>query len=329
MILYEFNNNWEDLILWLLPKNEFYTVLFWNKHLSYRWFSEEYDISKVLDFLKINKLEFNIINFNDKYLNKFNILVYGKEKKDINLFSLFYEKQSKIITYKDFSDFINKNWFQDIKIDFSWLDLYYFSYIWWILLWYPKCCINYHLSIIWTYKKHDNWVYDSIPHILGNTNTDINFLLNTLFHFWWRWYVHWLNNNDNIFTESLSFINHQPCSYDCQESQKIAYKNFQIFKKVDPEYFKNLLNKINKNYLYFDYNNWIAIDIDLTEDINNLVVSYWIITDEKLEEFFKITKKISKISNSILLYNDNLEVIKKIEITDYKWSWPFFIKFKK
>lgn len=326
MLSYEFRCN-NDLILWLFPKNEFYSVLFWSKLLSYRWYPDKCDIDYISNQLSLKyNLSFKKLDFENNYWKKFKILIYWKDKRLLSFFVYYYENNTNEINKEDFYLLLKKFWILDKRTLFTWLSKFNYSSVWGVLLWYPKCCIKYHTNIIWTLKINDWWIYDSIWYIINNTKKQPYNILNTIFHLWWRGYVQSINNNDNIFTESLSFINHQPCSYRCIESYNIALKNLQIFKKVDKEYFLWIFKKVNKNFIYFNTENWLALEFsDLSKE--EYIISYWIINDVHLEKEFKYVEKILIKDKKIYLQNKNWVLIGKISL--WKNSFPYFIKFIK
>jgi len=316
--------NPDDLLFWLIPKNEFYWVLFWLKPVSYRglWWKEYLNNNIKIFFLKYS-IKYKIMSFKNYEWDKYFILVYSKDINLVDFFVDYYENHKCYTSGKQLYISLWKYWLEHIYNNFTFLDNYTFSHIWWILLWYPPCCINFHLKNMNKCNKWAWWVYDSVLTIKDNSNIN-NYYLNNIFNLWWRGNVYHINSNDFIYTESLSLINHQTCSFKCKKSLINAIKLEKIIKKIDINYLNNIYYKIKKNYLYFNYENWLAFDYNLSW-LQELKISYWILMNSDFKNFFTVSKYIIFKKDKIYL----LDINKKISFILWKEDWLKYLNFKK
>lgn len=230
---------------------------------------------------------------------------------------LFLDKHNlKYKIIKQSKKYILIYWYIDKIID-EFADSYRiklnFEIICWKLLWYPKCCIN----------KWNWYIWDSVTDAKNKTNNYL-FYLNTIFHYWWRWNITsiiWDENN--IINEWLSFINHQPCSYDCMASLKIWLKLEKFLKKYDKNYLDILYQKTQKNYIYFSPLNWLSFDFEFKWK-QKIKIFEWILEDTELENFFKEEYFLIFNKKSFKITDNKGCIIKK-----YKLNWvPFLLNFK-
>ena len=141
------------------------------------------------------------------------------------------------------------------------------------LLGYPSCCIDQHIK---SYDLHPN---DLIFNIYKNSQ-EYFFINNNLFNFSTR-----LRDNEIDFQNlnkyfslnkelqsllnTLQYISHIPCSYDCKKSLVIGKKTERLLNDFYPELNCQIKNILNKPVIFFGIFEWIILNGEIRE--NNLV----------------------------------------------------------
>ncbi len=171
-----------------------------------------------------------------------------------------------------------------------------------VFLWYPKCCI---LKNEGTGSENPKIAFQKTNHKLH-----LDYRVNSLFHYGWRWPVNEIydagKNDSEIITEAFSFIHHQPHSYECEKSLEYWKQLEVIIKQEDTDYYNLILKKVQKIYIYYDSRNWIALENDFSW-IQPINIFEWILHDESFIKFFEEVKYIDLKNNLSSNYFDTLK----------------------
>ena len=124
---------YNDLLFWLIPKNEFYWVLSGLKLVSYRWlwWWKKLD-SKIIDFFVLNWIKYKVMSFFNDLWEEYHILIYGKTYNIVTFFVNYYENHICYNSDKDLLLGLKEFWLEHIYSKFVDLKLYSFSHKWWI-----------------------------------------------------------------------------------------------------------------------------------------------------------------------------------------------------
>ena len=160
------------------------------------------------------------------------------------------------------------------------------------VLGYPECCINFFRDF------NNHYVYNHPHETLKNTNNPPNFLCN------------------NIFMDfSYSLIHHLPCSFNCDETTKIAKELLREIKNQEPLFAKQIKHHLKLPLLIFEEKNAYAFEGKITK--NKIYYEDYTFLgrkeDNKYQEEINNSNNIEVTDTNINFFKDNdlLSSIKK------------------
>ena len=254
----------------LIPKNEFYWVLSWIKPLALKNLDKcnTSDKDKKIELLKNFFLQHNIYYF-----------------ITTNPSSFCWDLWNKILVYSK-----NHHLLQAFEKSFSTIGWFVWKY-----LWYPQCCIEahqeetYNFLEAYTCKKYSYRLnefsnYESVPSrfLLPETNYS---LTQKYQYFCW------------------AFLTRTPCSYDCFSSIEKAQKLEEFISRFDQKFYSFILERANKNVIFFDKANWISFSQNLNSERQKIDIFEWVLSNTCYDIFSYWNLYLSIVWDILFLEN--------------------------